>query len=535
MRDHAPGTAPPARRFDAATTTTLLVALVAIGAYASSVAGGFAYDDDSLIVKNVAMHGVAGWPRLIMQAFWPATGQLYRPLTTMSLALDWQLGSGSPGVMHAMNVAWFALCAALVTRVALRWLPPAGALAAGLFFAVHPTHVEVAAALTGRSELLCAAALLALTLVVTRDAPLDTRRRLAIAACSAAAFLSKEIGIGAPLIAGAAVLALSRPARDAGRVALVALAGTVGALALRVLVLGGVEGHHAHAAFTAATPMQALALALSGLGRGATILLVPHLPGLDYSPSMRQLVHPDLTLVAMGVVALVGTTVLALRLTRAPRLLAFAAFLATVTYAPVANLLTHNGGIFGERSLFSPSVGVALAVGLAVSSVRGAGRAVVGIALGLWCAVALAIVLRAIPEWHDTDTVISAMIARNPDSYRGWYFRAVREIDAGEIDAASRDLAAAMSRFDAAADMVEGAGVFAVHLGDRSEGRRLLAHALSLEPTRLRSRALLIKLMLKDGEGAAAARLIDDGLRQDAEQHEWQRLRDSLSATPRPK
>src|SRR6185503_3962928 len=81
--------------------------------------------------------------------------------------------------------------------VALRWLPPVPALAAGLLFAVHPVHVEAVSSVVGRAELLAAVALLAAVLSARRFRHATNTRgaRAWLAACVAcvlAGLLSKE-------------------------------------------------------------------------------------------------------------------------------------------------------------------------------------------------------------------------------------------------------------------------------------------------------------------------------------------------------
>src|SRR6185436_18692829 len=71
-------------------------------------------------------------------------------------------------IFHVTNILLHALATGLVVRVALGWLPPAGALASGVLFAVHPVHVEAVSNVVGRLELLVAVGLLAAVLAARR-------------------------------------------------------------------------------------------------------------------------------------------------------------------------------------------------------------------------------------------------------------------------------------------------------------------------------------------------------------------------------
>src|ERR1700679_471087 len=122
-------------------------ALAAIAIYLPSLRNQFAYDDDVIVVTNTRIHHWSTLGSALRIPYWYSSGHLYRPLATLSLAIDWMLGGGSPLPLpaHAANIFWNALVVALVARLALQWWTPAAAFAAGLWFAIHPVHVEAVA------------------------------------------------------------------------------------------------------------------------------------------------------------------------------------------------------------------------------------------------------------------------------------------------------------------------------------------------------------------------------------------------------
>lgn len=142
-------------------------AIVALLCYLPALRNGFALDDVVIIADNAAIHRLSTLVAALGRPYWYNVGHLYRPLTTLSFGLEWTAGRGSPLLFHAVNVAWQAGISALVARLALQWWPATAALAAGLWFAIHPVHAEAVANIVGRSELVCAAALLALALLGT--------------------------------------------------------------------------------------------------------------------------------------------------------------------------------------------------------------------------------------------------------------------------------------------------------------------------------------------------------------------------------
>ncbi len=74
----------------------LLVLLVAVGTYANSVRNGFAYDDNTIIVRrSLVTEGRA--VEALTSAYWPdavSGTELYRPITLSSFAVEWGLWNG---------------------------------------------------------------------------------------------------------------------------------------------------------------------------------------------------------------------------------------------------------------------------------------------------------------------------------------------------------------------------------------------------------------------------------------------------------
>src|SRR6266540_6952720 len=173
----------------------------------------------------------------------------YRPIATLTCAVQYALHGPAPIPFHAVNVLFHAATTALVVLLARRILATiaparaaAGALGAGLLFAVHPAHVEAIAPLVGRADLLAAAlGLAALRLAL---APRPCRRIGAASALLAAAMLCKETAAAVPLLyvvvaallpAAAGLAARPGLATPERRRALRATAAIAGALALALL------------------------------------------------------------------------------------------------------------------------------------------------------------------------------------------------------------------------------------------------------------------------------------------------------------
>src|SRR5688500_3810486 len=131
------------------------IVLLAIAASATGITNGFAFDDVYIIEKNKAIQSLARWWELAVGSYWPPErgGDLYRPLTMLSFALQWAAGGGSPLPFHITSILLYAVVCVAFYRVVVVLLPlPAAWLAAALF-AVHPVHVESVGNVVGQAEL----------------------------------------------------------------------------------------------------------------------------------------------------------------------------------------------------------------------------------------------------------------------------------------------------------------------------------------------------------------------------------------------
>lgn len=408
-----------------------------------SLINGFVYDDIPAIVTNpVVSHGTV--PGIWTSPYWPL-GLLYRPLTIQGFALEWRAGGGSPLPFHLINLLLYVAVTVLVTRIARRWLPAVGALAAGLLFAVHPVHVEVVANGVGQSELLAALfVLIAIDRYLAwRDDPagFSGLRRALLAACYALAIASKETGYVLPaLLLGIELLfGEPGPARDrlrrAGSVLLllgcVALAG----LLVRVILFGGLAGESPQ------VPLRGLGL----LPRAVAMLaVVPHLVRLllfpvhlqaHYGPPEIPVTASLTTLHVLGLAILAGTVALfGWSVRRAPAIAIGLAW-TLIALFPVSNIPAATGVLLAERTLFLPSVGVALVLGWMVSRVLERVRAPASVLVQSVMLLAMLGLgwrfMDRVPVWESQDVFFAALERDAPGSYRaqlsaGVYYKGER-------------------------------------------------------------------------------------------------------------
>ena len=392
------------------------VAVCAVVVYLGALWNRFALDDVPIVVLNPLVAHPSGLWRAFAAPYWPPEfgGHMYRPLVIASFAID-RLVDGAVWY-HAVNLLWHAGAAVAVAALARRWLDPAGALVAGLLFAVDPVHVEAVANVVGRAELMAA-----VFSVLTVYAALAGKPAVWSAAAFALGLLSKENAAVAPaLVVWAWMLGLERPERRR-MVSLVTSWVVVGAAygVIRALV------RHPFGGYTGIAPMfvgqswlTVRLTAIAALADVARLLVFPLTLRVDYSPNERTVVTSPLDWRFAGGLACVllwcGLLVFAWR--RRRKVEAFGIGWIGVAFLPVANLLYATGFYVAERTLYLPSVGLVLAATAAL--VRLAHHRLRPVVAALCVLGAVRSALR-VPVWRDDNAVTTSLLDDSPASYGG--------------------------------------------------------------------------------------------------------------------
>lgn len=437
-----------------------MVLAVALAASVTALRDGFVYDDEPVVRDDARLRSLRNLPALVASPYWSGdiADRIYRPLTTASFAVDWAVGRGSPVVFHAGNIALHLAVTALVLLLAGTVLGR-GAVVAALWFAVHPVHVEAFAPVVGRSEVLAALGYLAAVLAYAAEsraaaaAPRGARRALlslVVLAGAATAFAAKEHALTLPAML---LLADAWTARSSGRpfrmvvrshallwCGVVALAA--GYLVARGAVLGTTFGAGVEATGLGGTSWSGrLAIMLPGFLEWGRLLAFPLRLSADYAPD--QFVPStafDAAHVA-GALLVTAIVVAAWRLRRTvPGFTAGVAWFA-VAAAVASNVPFPTGVVVGERLLYLPSVGAALALGALWE--RLPRHRIVWPATALVLSLLAARSLARIPVWRTPARFLAARVADAPRSYRTHWNLGARAFDRGDAATGERELLAA--------------------------------------------------------------------------------------------
>ena len=338
------------RRLSAALVVLAAAQLV----HGRSVGFDFTYlDDEDLIVDD---HAFLARPASLIDAFGRAYMHVvdrghayYRPLVTVSYALDAQWSGVRPLGYHLTNVALHGAASVLFFALCLRYaLPCAVAAAAALVFAVHPTLAAAVAWIPGRNDSLLAVFALSAWIFFLRDRQRASRVDRALHfVFFGLALLTKETAVVLPIVWAAHVALAPRDPGWRGRRAQAAayLLGW-GALVGAILVAHGAEGAGAGGA-GAGNLARNLPVLVASFGK----IAVP------FSPSAIA-VAQDLA-VWPGVVAVVALGVAAWRVPGVRvRVVAFGAAAFVLLLAPV---LAMPGTLLLDNRLYLPACGALLA------------------------------------------------------------------------------------------------------------------------------------------------------------------------------
>ena len=347
----------------------LFLAALAMGAVLHN---SWVQDDNGIIEHNPLVHVISGTWRAFRLPYWPGgeRAELYRPLAIAFLTVQWVIGQGAPWVFRLTNLLCYGASILAVWTLLRRLTPAPAAWVGAAVFAVHPVHVEAVAESVNQGETLVAALLCwaAIRYIDWRRGTIPPPRARAeiLLAFSLGLFIKEHTLILPGLLLALELSVLNDGASWRERLRI------VGPLYATLFLLGGLFWFARGTVLgpgSGTSPAEALQR-LSMSGRALTMLgVVPEWIRLLVWPAHLQAEWSPLEYVAyggwsvrewVGVIGL-GTLLLALGLSwgRWPRIQLAMLWLAVALF-PVSSLLVPIGVVLAERTMFLPSVAVAL-------------------------------------------------------------------------------------------------------------------------------------------------------------------------------
>ena len=199
---------------------TVILAPILAAVVASPGLGNHLLSDDfALLSGNLGQSAMDLVRPFLHESTSRAAGGTYRPLTEVSVGLDYFLWGRSPFGFHLVNLLWHVLNTLLCFAFVRVLVPPRPvvALTAAVLFAVHPVHADAIFWLSARSDLLVTFFYVASLLLFVRGRGPEKRRVPTVGSvlCFVAALLSKEVALSLPLLV--VILDLASPSTESFR------------------------------------------------------------------------------------------------------------------------------------------------------------------------------------------------------------------------------------------------------------------------------------------------------------------------------
>jgi tetratricopeptide (TPR) repeat protein len=510
-----------------------VTAMVAAVVWAYFPAASFAFlnwDDQSVVLRNssLAFPGTARW------AFTTTYMEHYQPLSWLTWAAI-KAGFGlDASAFHVANIAAHAACVLLVyaaARVVLRRAVPAAsatlhngaAVAAALFFGLHPLRVEVVAWISAMPYALALAFALASLLAYLRTATrTPVGRPVAALVLYAASLAARPVALGFPVVLIVLdVWLLKRRTRTSLSIAW--------PFAVLAVAAAGIESAARAPGIDDAPWMYRLQSAASAPFVYLWHTMAPvSLTPLDVLPA-DPVASPGVTVAAL--LALAGACLAAwLWRRRCPALAAaWAAYLALL--APAAGLVPSGLQATADRYTYLPGVVVAIAVAVAGAQWASARQSRVtsaGVVVLVLLAAEAVTAQRVLMPWSDSVSLWSRVVALDPRHDVGLYnLGAALAAEGRNEEAAARyrqvlalrpdhaDARANLDRLDAARLEREGNELAAS--GDLVAASERYRLAIALDPRRTHSQAGLGMALATLGRAAEALPILRDAIRLGAD------------------
>ncbi|MDQ8164500.1 MAG: glycosyltransferase family 39 protein [Gemmatimonadota bacterium] len=350
----------------------LCLTAIALCVVAFGIANDFVYDDAAIVRDNALLHSLANWRAIVGGTYWPSpfVEQLHRPLASLTLAVQYAIGDGSPLPFRIVSGLLYLWGTIAVYSLACRLVSPAAAFCAAALFASHPVHVEAVAQAVNQGELivgLAAARMVSRYVDGRRAGRLLWRDWGAMGAWYLVAVGFKESGYVIPGLIVAAELTVLRAApssqiREIAAGTLVLGGVAVAAIAARSSALAGhVQGAVPFASLRGLDLYERILTMLQVVPHWVRLLAWPARLRADYTAAdFPPVVSAGSTeaLVVLAALALAAVTWTTRR--RVP-VFAFGVLWITCGLLPVSNLVP-TGIMLADRTLYLPSIGFVIAV-----------------------------------------------------------------------------------------------------------------------------------------------------------------------------
>jgi protein O-mannosyl-transferase len=367
----------------------LLLGLFAFLLYANTISHGYALDDYSVIKDNyVTKQGVDGIPTLLKTnyryGYWNSEGTLYRPISLIQFAIEWEISPDNPALSHFVNVLLYALTAILLFFTLSKIFTSYNKLLpflATVLFVAHPVHTEVVANIKSRDEILTFLFCIGAIYFLWNYLKSNKIPQLLLALFSfTLAMFSKENAITLLAVIPLLIYCFTdKTTKQNGQISAWFILPVLLYFMVRQSILGAVlEGANEASVLdnllmATDSKVNQLATAFVLLGKYLLVMFVPYTLVSEYG-------YPQLNIVGWGdwrallsLLIWLGLGVWALMNLRKHKVPAFGILFFMITFSVFANVIILIGSSYGERFLYMPSLGFTIAAAWGLMKVGAVG------------------------------------------------------------------------------------------------------------------------------------------------------------------
>ncbi len=472
----------------------LLLSIFTIIVYSNSLGGEFLYDDDYFIVKNIHIRNLANIPSFFTSpsaaAFAELAQDVYRPLTTVSFALDYRFWGLDTFGYHLENVLLHALNAVLLFMLLqLIFGNFIIAFIASLLFACHPVQTEAVAWISSRSSVLFLFFYLGSFIYYILFKKVGNKRYFVFSlALFTAALFSKEMAVSLPLLL--VLYDIHFAPRESVKRRALKLAPYFLLSALFVAVRFLVINRVSQCPWWGSGPYDTFLTMLVALGNYIRILALPvKLCAYYVTTVYSSIAEPVVPLSAAAIVILIAALPFIFKRSRG---VSFAICFFFAALLPVSNIVPLRA-LMAERFLYLPSIGfcVLIAILLEKSAMRArsaikskAGRPAVVIAVMLVLLYSARTMMRN-EDWKSQVAVTNSILKIDPLNPWGLTTLGAGLSDLGQYEAAIKPLLKAIALSEGYFAPRNILGFCYVELRRYDEAIAALAKALEIRPDNL--------------------------------------------------
>jgi len=355
----------------------LLVAGLGMLLYLNTLGHQYALDDFSVLKENfLVKRGFAGLGDIMKTSYrfgyWNEQGTLYRPLSLVMFALEWEFFPDTPRAYHFFNLFFYGLLGFVMFKVLrnlMRDYTILLPLIISLLFIAHPIHTEVVANIKSRDEIM--SLLFVFTALGLLLRYIESNKIWQLAAAVGVyflAFLAKESALTFLAVFPAALFMFRKISLHKIMISTAVMGVAAAAyIGMRAAILGSVKGVEKVSVLqnsleAAPDLLSRTATAFVILGKYVLLLLFPHPMACDYS--FNQI--PNTTFgdfqAFLPLLFFLGIGIYAVWKFRNRNLISFGILVFLATISLYSNLIITIGTQMGDRLLFVPSLGFAIVV-----------------------------------------------------------------------------------------------------------------------------------------------------------------------------